>query len=250
MTSSTANIFREKAKPIPNASGRSVIWRSLVDLKLASIFLSIHRVLPEVKGDVLEVGCGNQPYRFLFKDTSYRAIDHYRSEEFGLVKRPEVTYYTGPEFPVDDDSHDFIFHSEVLEHIEDPDLFLRECYRVLRPNGCLLFTVPFSYRFHYVPHDYFRYTPSGLQLLLTKAGFKDIATVPQGTDITTACHKILSIFFRWVREDTRLLLRLSRILITILCLPLLAAVHVAGLLSLCTTGSSDDPLGYRVVARK
>jgi len=27
-------------------------------------------------GAVLEVGCGNQPYRFLFRDVTYRSIDH------------------------------------------------------------------------------------------------------------------------------------------------------------------------------
>jgi SAM-dependent methyltransferase len=249
-THPAADVIREKARPLPASTGTALIWRSFFDLKLASVLLSLRRILAEPKGNVLEVGCGNQPYRFLFKDASYRAIDHLRSQEFIPARRPDVTYYEGDVFPVDDNSQDFVFHSEVLEHVEDPELLLRECHRVLRPDGCLLFTAPLNYRFHYIPYDYFRYTPSGLQLLLAKAGFRNVAVAPQGTDITTACHKILSIFFRWLREDVGLLPRFCKILLTAACLPLLAAVHIVGLLSLLGVGSPDDPLGYRVLAYK
>jgi len=250
MAAPGTDLYREKAKPIASPSGRSAIWRSLVDLKVASILLSIHRILSTARGAVLEVGCGNQPYRFLFKDVVYRAIDHSRSEQFTFVRKPDVTYFDGSIFPVDDSSHDLVFHSEVLEHVEDPEFFLKECHRILRPRGCLVFTAPLNFRFHYIPYDYFRFTPSGLRLLLTKAGFGDIEITPQGTDITTVCHKILCLFFRWLREDVGVLLRASRLVLTLLCLPFLAGVHLTGLLSLLGIGSSDDPLGYRVVAYK
>ena len=226
------------------------MWRSLLDVKLASIFFSIRIILAGARGDVLEVGCGNQPYRFLFRGASYRAIDHARAKSFVSSPRPDVTYYDGETFPVADESQDFVFHSEVLEHVENPDRFLGECHRVLRPGGRLLFTVPLNYRFHYIPYDYFRYTPSGVCVVLTRAGFRNVSVVPQGTDVTTACHKILSIFFRWLREDVSLPWRAFRGLLTIALLPFLAVVHLVGLFSLLGAGSPDDPLGYRVVAYK
>jgi SAM-dependent methyltransferase len=246
----TIEAFRELVKPIAAPSGRGVAWRSLFDVKLASIFVSIRDILPSVRGDVLEVGCGNQPYRFLFRHASYRAIDHTRARAFVPSPRPDVTYYEGDTFPVCDESQDFVFHSEVLEHVENPDRFLAECHRVLRPGGRLLFTVPLNYRFHYIPYDYFRYTPSGLHLVLTRTGFRNISVVAQGTDVTTACHKILSIFFRLLREDVAMPWRVLRGLMTIAVLPFLAIVHLVGLFSLLGAGSPNDPLGYLVVAYK
>lgn len=42
-----------------------------------------------------------------------------------------------------DDSLDFILSSDVLEHVPFVDRALRETYRVLKPGGCHIFTVPF-----------------------------------------------------------------------------------------------------------
>jgi hypothetical protein len=42
-----------------------------------------------------------------------------------------------------DASFDLIVSNDVLEHIPDPQMALRECFRVLRPGGSLLATFPF-----------------------------------------------------------------------------------------------------------
>ena len=44
--------------------------------------------------------------------------------------------------PYKDNSFDIIVHSDTLEHIKNTARALNECYRVLKPNGALFYTIP------------------------------------------------------------------------------------------------------------
>jgi SAM-dependent methyltransferase len=55
---------------------------------------------------------------------------------------------------------------EVLEHLRDPKAALAEVHRVLRDDGLLVVTVPFQLGLHAFPTDFWRFTSSGLHLLL------------------------------------------------------------------------------------
>lgn len=250
MGKSKISFARERARPVRNFSGKALVARTLVDLRLASVYYSIKRELRNAMGSVLEVGCGNTPYRFLIKHASYTGIDHAVAAEFSC-QREGVVYYRGDAFPVKEESFDLVFHTEVLEHVENPDIFMRNCWSVLRPGGRMFFSVPFSYRYHYIPYDYYRYTPSSLKSLCERAGFSDVAIRPQGTDITVACHKVISVFFRLAREKRNFFSRLLGILLCLIFLPLLVLVHLTGWLSLVfDIGSGDDTLGYFVEGKK
>jgi SAM-dependent methyltransferase len=226
------------------------VLRTLVDLRLASIYDSVKVPLREAWGSVLEVGCGNSPYRFLIRKASYTGIDHALATEFSYGKK-DVIYYEGEDFPVEVESFNVVFHTEVLEHVEDPDRFIKNCFRALKPGGTMLFSVPFSYRYHYIPHDYYRYTPSALKRLCERAGFGEISIKAQGTDVTVACHKIISIFFRLARERHHPLRKAGDLLLCLIFSPILIIVHLLGWISLkLGLGSTDDTLGYFVTCRK
>jgi SAM-dependent methyltransferase len=62
-----------------------------------------------------------------------------------------------------------VLSTQVLEHVLDPDVYLRECYRVLRPGGRLLLSTHGFMFYHPDPDDYWRWTCAGLRLSVERA---------------------------------------------------------------------------------
>lgn len=98
---------------------------------------------------VLDVGCGKgrlNPFpwdrypqiRRIGIDPDLEAADNPAIHEFHLMQ-------PGKPFPVGDESVDLAICLYVVEHIEDPDAFLVDVRRVLRPGGRFVFLTPSRY---------------------------------------------------------------------------------------------------------
>lgn len=219
--------------------------RSILDMQMGSAYRHLQPWLKKRNGALLEVGCGAQPYRHLVPAACrYTGLDWHEAESHFSYRLPDTIYYDGGQFPFEDGSFDDLFHTEVLEHVYHANRFLTECRRVLKPSGSMFFTVPFQARYHYQPHDYFRYTPAALKKILEEAGFRQIEIKPRGSDITVAAYKNLSVLYRWLQSG--LTGRIAGVLLLPFAMPLL----IVGWLSLrLTIGSYDDSLGYTVTAK-
>jgi len=222
-----------------------------LDLQAGTVWDDLSTELPKVTGSVLDAGCGLQPYRRLFStEARYLGIDTSDSKAHFGYEAPDTRYFSGNKWPVKNQSMDFILSTETLEHVPEPLVFLREAFRCLRPGGRLLMTIPFAARWHFAAHDYWRYTPAGLNLLLTKAGFEKVEIFARGNQLTVACYKvmafILSLLFPLHPQPAfRWLLRLSGFL----GMPLLAFAAILANLTKGIDGSVDC-LGYTVWASK
>ncbi|MBJ7329691.1 MAG: methyltransferase domain-containing protein [Solirubrobacteraceae bacterium] len=135
---------------------------------------------------VLDAGAGEAPYRPLFTHCEYRTHDWEASPHPGAQSADVIADLA--ELPLPDDDIDLVVCTEVLEHVPEPGRALRELARVLRPGGRLLLTVPFVGELHEEPHDYYRYTPYGLEHLLTQAGFTDVDVQPLTGWYSTFAH--------------------------------------------------------------
>jgi SAM-dependent methyltransferase len=132
-----------------------------------------------LKGTVVDLGCGTAPYKndILAHADEYVGVDWDNSLH---DINPDVVADLSKEFPFDDNYADTLVSFQVLEHIPTPQFYLSECYRILKPGGALLLSVPFQWRVHEAPYDYFRYTRFGLEYMLNEAGFKDITIREMG----------------------------------------------------------------------
>jgi len=79
--------------------------------------------------------------------------------------------------PFLNNSADLIFSKSFLEHADEPNKIVDEIYRVLKPGGFSIHSVPFLYPYHASPFDYQRYTEEGLKKLFKKFETKKIIPI-------------------------------------------------------------------------
>lgn len=226
--------------------------RRLFDLQAGTIWADLRRLLPYVSGTLVDVGCGAQPYRRLLPTGAhYIGIDTAEAGSAFGYQMPDTQYYDGSVWPLVTASADVVLATETLEHVQDPKLFVTEAARVLKPAGTLILTVPFAARWHFIPHDYWRFTPSGLQTVLTQADFVDIQVYARGNELTVACYKLLALLLRVVMPQghSRAFALMIQGTVGIVAFPIFLLVVLIAQASL-RLGSGDDCIGYTAIANK
>lgn len=249
--------FQPPAHFAPTTPARRVLYqvRLLLDLQANSIERDLRGLLAGFRGRLLDVGCGNSPYRHLLDPAvaDYQGVDVPAAADFGY-QNPDTVYYDGHALPFPDASFDAVLCTEVIEHIQDPTEIIREMHRVLKPGGRLLATIPWSARFHYQPFDYHRYSPSMLQTLF--AGYAATEIRSRGTDLSSIASKIVvacarNVLALWPRTPGGWLAWPFRLVGAVLVSPVLAVALLLGHGGIrWGLGSADDPLGHTIVARK
>jgi len=175
---------------------------------------------------VLDVGCGNRPYRDLFEGCRYVGVDYFSEDT-----RPDAIM-DATRLALGDARFDIVFCTQVIEHVPDPPALVAETFRVLRPGGWLVMTGPFWWPLHEEPHDFHRFTRHGFAHLLRSAGYEEYEITPEGGD--------------WAQVFLALNLRLPG--------PALAPVRlVSNMLGVAMDRlrpSYTSPAGWTVLARK
>jgi len=127
-----------------------------------------------IKGVVLDAGSGrSERYKHFFNFDKYIKLDIDSAHGVDIVGSIE-------NIPAESESFDSVISTQVLEHVKNPQKAIEEFYRVLKPGGHCLITVPQSSELHEEPNDFFRFTKFGLEELVKKSGFKIILMEKRG----------------------------------------------------------------------
>ena len=141
-------------------------------------------IIPMLEGKkVLEVGCGTGDLlQFLYSDNYELVGSDYSNIYLDKARERNLSIKLFKADLLDDkfwlqyeNKFDSVIASEVIEHIQDDSKALKTIFRILKPSGVLVLTVP-AFNFLYSNHDkkighFRRYSKKSLNNIINSAGF-------------------------------------------------------------------------------
>jgi len=130
-------------------------------------------------GKLIDIGCGIKPYKNILHSyvSAHIGVDRVDT----LHNKSNIDLFgTAYNISVDNSSFDSLICTAVLEHLEEPDLAIKEAYRVLKLGGYGIYSVPLFWHIHEEPRDFYRFTKYGLKYLFEKNYFEIVELIPWG----------------------------------------------------------------------
>jgi 2-polyprenyl-3-methyl-5-hydroxy-6-metoxy-1,4-benzoquinol methylase len=154
-------------------------WR---DTQLANVFY----IPAKQNGTLLDIGCGNGSSMLTMKALGWKvsgidfdeiAISHAKLNNLDATVNDLFSAH------YEDNSFDAIMLNHVIEHVPNPQKFVEECLRILKPNGTLVALTPniisighrrykSDWRGLEIPRHLQIFSPTSLLILAERAGFK------------------------------------------------------------------------------
>ena len=130
----------------------------------------IQKHIPKGAGKCLDLGAGAGIYKETVKKAGYEYV--------GLdpePRAPDMIKGVAEDLPFKDNEFDLVICIDVLEHLKDEKIPMREVFRVMKYGGTLLLHTPNSEQVHPLAnpkdnpkHERFGYTEYGLRELLSQ----------------------------------------------------------------------------------
>lgn len=196
-----------------------------------------------IGGNVLDVGCGTEPYRRFITFEKYIGMDQF--DELN----PDILG-SATEIPFKDKCFDAVLCTDVLEHITEPEKAINEMKRAIKDSGYLYVTVPQTWCLHYEPNDYFRFTKYAIKYLLEKDGFKILELDRIGGIFSLVGQRMIDVFYQFIANCVKSAvgLKWAERIASVLSLPASLLFYLLGKIG--DKIDKRDALGWAVLARK
>jgi len=157
---------------------------------------------------ILDAGAGTQQYRRFCKHLEYVSQDFGEYDgkgddaalqpgQFDYGKLDIVCDITA--IPEPDASFDAIMCTEVLEHLPNPAMAIKEFSRLLKPGGQLIVTAPFCSLTHFAPYHFCSgFNKYWYESHLPEVGFEDVKIRGNGN------------YFEYIAQEVRRIRSVSR----------------------------------------
>lgn len=156
-------------------------WKCLIDLQVELISKYVSK-----SASILEIGCGEGILLESIRNKGFSNIEGIEPSFTAAArasKRGLLVHNTYFEPSIYNQKYDLVVMSHVLEHIENPIMFLGLINTILNPAGLLLLTqtnykglIPFFQRetwYAWVPDQHFwHFTPKNLKIIFQRTGFQ------------------------------------------------------------------------------
>jgi hypothetical protein len=165
-------------------------------------------------GTVLDVGCGEQPFRALIEDSGrrYVSMDVAQNSTRSVDVVSTLEHAETPPTP-----HSVVLCTEVLEHVVNIDAAFAGLRRLVVTDGTVALTVPFVFPMHMEPFDFRRLTLRGIEQLAADHGFRVESSTRLGgiTDVLSTLVADVSVLPTSRSLTARIKVRLIRLALII-----------------------------------
>lgn len=175
------------------------------------IMKTIKSILPS--GKILDIGCGTGSLMLQLTLSGYNVSGADLSDEcirltkdrmktFAPDAKPIIKRCNAEDINFSDGQFDALIAAEILEHVEDDRRAVKEFYRLLKPKGICLITVPANQNLWDISDEMAghkrRYSRDDLMRLFNSQPFKVEKVLFMGFPIMRLYHRI--VFLKWARQ--------------------------------------------------
>ncbi len=224
------------------------------NIRSRQLFRSLHNYC---RGSVLDVG-GWDFYKTVCQKgipfDNWTVLELEESSQSDLPDKRilfEVGDGCAMSFP--DASYDTVVNLQVLEHVFEPNLMMREMCRVLRPGGHLIMLIPQTSTLHLIPHHYYNFTRFWIQEALQRNGMENLELRPLGGIWSSLASHLVYFVFQSFRYKSMSAKEFHRPLLFYVLFPLMILFAVISFpisLILSLGDLTEEPNNHLVVARK
>jgi SAM-dependent methyltransferase len=163
---------------------------------------TLEKLLPEKSGRILELGSSSGFMLFPMAEMGFDIISVEPSLQFSeFIRSRGITCFNWTEDLLDSDAlgdgFDLIMHFGVLEHVNDPEYFIRQQWDMLRPGGKIMmeapcaddalltvYDIPELEKFYWVLAHYWNFSAKSLGQLINKMELKYEIRLDQRYDLS------------------------------------------------------------------